>query len=103
MRLVVWQHGKPHITDPLFATALALLVGGIAGFLAILAIQASAKWSMVIVLLSTIPAITLLFNDLRKIVLLAFIIDIPLGLDIVVPDRVAPDGQRYMVSLKTWD
>jgi len=74
-----------------------------AGVLALIANNASAKWAVVIILAAAASTVALLINDIRKLVLMAFVIDIPLGLDIALQDqewhRGGPTG--YIVSLMT--
>lgn len=103
MRLIYSQQPKWRIAGQYSSIILAILVGGVAGSLAITANQAPAKWSLIIVLVSALPAAILIINDLKKLILAAFVVDIPLGLDIAIPDlewhQGGPNG--YMISLMT--
>ena len=91
------QRGIQRITPVL----LAVLVGGGLGALAIVARNASTKWAGVIIIAVAAPSVALLVNDIRKLVLIALVVDIPLGIDIAIGDlewhQGGPTG--YIVSL----
>jgi O-antigen ligase len=93
------QEQTPKIM-PLF---LAVLVGVGMGVVAVIANQAPNKWMVVILLAVATPAVVLLVNDLRKLVLIAMVIDISLGLDIALQYQDGHQGgpSGYIVSLMT--
>ena len=73
------------------------------GTLAIVANNSSSKWVVVIIGAAVAPIVVLLVNDIKKLILIALIIDIPLGIDIAIQNqgwhKGGPTG--YMVSLMT--
>ena len=82
---------------------VAIFVGIVVGFLAIQSKQSSAKWTFVIIVATVAPSIVLLTNDIKKLIFIAIIVDLVLGIDIAVQNqgwhRGGPTG--YMVSLTT--
>jgi hypothetical protein len=92
-----------HANSPLVVIALALLVGIVAGFLSVIAGGTSTKWTIAVLIVSVGPAAVLLINDLRKLVLILFAMDIPAGFDIAIPDipnhQGGPNG--FIISLMT--
>jgi len=82
---------------------LAILVGGGVGALAIVAGNASTKWAGVILIAVAAPAVALLVNDIRKLILIVLVVDIPLGIDIAIQNQEGHLGgpTGYIVSLMT--
>ncbi len=82
---------------------LAALVGASTGFIAIIAYQLPFKWLMVILLAVAAPVVVLLVKDIRTLILIAFTIDIPLGLDIAIKNQPEHTGgpSGYLISLMT--
>lgn len=82
---------------------LAIVVGAATGMLALVASGASSKWEVAVLVILAAFVATLLVGDIRKIVLLAFVVDMALGLDIALQDQEwhlgGPTG--YMISLMT--
>ncbi|MBN1562682.1 MAG: hypothetical protein JXA10_02510, partial [Anaerolineae bacterium] len=103
MRLIDWPRGKLDTPNPLFTLFLTIGVGVMAGVMGIMTYQSSAKWKMVLLLIAAAPAVILVVNDIKKLILIAIVVDIPLGLDIAIPDlewhQGGPNG--YMISLMT--
>lgn len=91
------------LSDKIKLLLLTVLIGIGAGLAAILANQVSVKWALVILLAFTAPAVILLVNNLRKLLLIAVTIDIPLGLDIAINNQDwhlgGPSG--FIISLMT--
>ncbi|MBN1449857.1 MAG: O-antigen ligase family protein [Anaerolineales bacterium] len=87
----------------LIPLALALTSGIGLGILGIYANSVDPKWTIVIILAALAPSVALLIKDVRKLVLLLFILDIPLGLDISIPDWEWHQGGAtgFIVSLMT--
>jgi O-antigen ligase len=90
-------------SDKIKLLLLTVLVGVGAGLAAIVANQVSSKWAVVILLAFATPAAVLLVNDVRKLLLIAMTIDIPLGLDIAIQYQDGHQGgpSGYIVSLMT--
>ncbi|MFB0536327.1 MAG: hypothetical protein ACETWR_15230, partial [Anaerolineae bacterium] len=87
----------------IFPVLLAILIGCGVGALAVVANNASAKWAVVIFTAVAAPAVVLLVNDIKKLILIVLLIDMPFGIDIAIQNhgehRGGPTG--YMVSLMT--
>ncbi len=83
--------------------ALAIVVGIGAGVLTIVANNASSKWAVVMVAAAAGVPLALLFRDIRKLLLVVLVVDIPLGIDIAIQDQEWHQGgpTGYMVSLMT--
>lgn len=86
-----------------FPVFLAILVGGGVGALAVVANNASAKWAVVIFAAVAAPSVVLLVNDIKKLILIVLLVDMPFGIDIAIQNhgehRGGPTG--YMVSMMT--
>lgn len=99
-RRIKFLQGEAPFILPL---VLAVLVGLGMGAGGIVANNASAKWQVVIIGAAVVPLLVLLVNDIRKVILIAFVVDIPLGLDIAIQDQEwhlgGPTG--YIISLMT--
>ena len=82
---------------------LPLLVGLGLGVLAFTANSLSNKWAGAILLAVAAPSFALLFNDLRKLVLLALVVDIALEFDVAIQNHGSHEGgpTGYLVSLMT--
>ncbi|MBN1813856.1 MAG: O-antigen ligase family protein [Anaerolineae bacterium] len=88
---------------PMLSVALAIGVGIGAGIIAIVAGRVELKWAAVIVIATAAPCAALLVRDIKKLILITFIIDIPLGIDVALQDQEWHDGgpTGYIVSLMT--
>jgi O-antigen ligase len=73
------------------------------GILAIAANSISSKWAIIIVGAVIAPTIVLLVKDVKKLVLMAFVIDLPLGIDIAIQNQGRHQGgpTGYIVSMMT--
>ena len=90
--------------QPLWLFLLILIIGISMGGLAIIANNASSKkWAAIVLLAVASPTVALLMRDIRKLLLVGIIIDLPLGIDIALQNQGwhmgGPTG--YMVSLVT--
>lgn len=83
---------------PLF---LAILVGGGIGGLAIFANNASTKWAGVVVIAAVAPSVVLLVKDVKKLILIALLADMPFGIDLAIQNQGRHQGgpTGYIVSL----
>jgi hypothetical protein len=86
----------------IFPVLLAVLVGGGVG-LAVIVSQVSTKWTVVVFLAAVAVPVVLLVNDVKRLVLIAFVVDAPLGIDIAIQNQGWHQGgpTGYMVSLMT--
>jgi O-antigen ligase len=82
---------------------LAVLVGVAMGGVALIANSASSKWTVAILFTMVVPLAALVVKDIRKLLLIAFVVDMPLGLDIALQDQEWHSGgpTGYMISLMT--
>ncbi len=92
------------LTHPRFAALWAIGVGLIVGGIMAAVQQMSVKWALLITMAVMAPTFVLIFGDLKKLFLMVFVIDIPLGLDISVGPLYS-DHQggplSFVVSLST--
>lgn len=82
---------------------VAVLIGMGSGILAVTVGSVPSKWAAVIVLALIAPTVALIVNDIRRLVLIALVVDIAFGVDVAVQNqgwhRGGPTG--YLVSLMT--
>lgn len=87
------------ILHPLLAILVGCLIGILAGFLT----DISSKWAFVIIVVVVAIPVVLVVNDLKKLILIAIVVDLVLGIDIAIQNQgwhnSGPTG--YMVSLTT--
>lgn len=100
MRYLKFIHNKnEHIPSWIWAIGVGLGMGALSVF----ANNASSKWAVVIIGAVFAPTLVLLIKDIKKLVLMAFIIDSFLGVDIAIQNKGWHSGgpTGYMVSLTT--
>jgi putative inorganic carbon (HCO3(-)) transporter len=82
---------------------LPILVGLGLGALAVFIRDLPSKWAGALVLAVITPVFVLLLGDIKKVILIALVVDIPLGFDVAIQNhgdhRGGPTG--YLVSLMT--
>jgi hypothetical protein len=85
----------------IYLVLLAILIGTILG--ALVAGGLSNKWMLIILIVVTAPSVALVVKDMRKLLLIAFVVDIPLGLDIALQYQEGHMGgpPGFLVSLMT--
>jgi len=83
--------------------ATAIFIGIALGALSAFSIGLSTKWVAVIVLAVAGVTVALLVKDLRKLILVVLVADIPMGIDIAIHDQPWHQGgpTGYIVSLMT--
>ncbi len=93
-----------HKVNPnILAWLSAVVIGGVMGILSVYFKTASSKWIVVILGAVFAPTVVLLVQDIKKLVLMAFIIDTFLGVDIAILNKGWHSGgpTGFMVSLTT--
>ena len=84
-------------------TVLPVIVGVLIALLSIRALNSTSKWAAIIVLLVVTPTFILVIKDIKKIILIALVVDLGLGIDIALQNQGWHDGgpTGYMISLMT--
>ncbi len=98
-RHIGWSSGN----NAFLQYGIAVLAGGILGFISALSVGLPNKWVAVIVLGVAGMAVALFVKDIRKLILIVLIADIPLGIDIAIRDQEWHQGgpTGYVISLMT--
>lgn len=95
--------GFRKITLSISENIVPITVGSILGLTLLVAILFPSQWTGLIFLAIVVLTIVLLVNDLKKLLLIVFVIDIPLGFDIALANRPGHQGgpAGFLISLMT--
>jgi len=86
------------------AEIIAPVVAGLVlGAIVLFARELPSEWAGLVILATISPTVVLLVNDVRKLLLITLVVDIPLGLDIMLGDQPGHVGGStgFSVSLMT--
>jgi putative inorganic carbon (HCO3(-)) transporter len=83
------------------AVILSIGLGMILGLTLLFARALPARWTGLVILATLAPTVIILVNDMSKLLLIALVVDIPLGLDIALADQAGHKGgaSGFVVSL----
>jgi putative inorganic carbon (HCO3(-)) transporter len=83
------------------AVVLSIGLGTVLGLTLLFARALPARWTGLVILATLAPTVIILVNDMGKLLLIALVVDIPLGLDIALADQAGHKGgaSGFVVSL----
>lgn len=81
---------REQVRSGVVAIAVPVIVGLALGGVLVFARGLSPEWKGLVILATIAPTVALLFRDINKLMLIALVVDIPLGLDIALVKRLGP-------------